>query len=230
MNLKAAIFSAVLLGVGMAVGGVAGWRIAAHVPGAEAPATTQAGNPQQHPQHKAQSGAPCWRGPLADVSAACAPPLFTGVAEIILVVEDLEASVARQWETFGIGPWEIWTFDSSNVKDMVTHGERKDFSIRIAYTRIGDTYWELVQPLDEHSTYYETLRDHGEGVHNIVFSVDDFDQTVDYMQALGVEVYNSGDWQGLKFINFDTRDHLPVIAEIYRATGEPFPEPEAVYP
>lgn len=158
-------------------------------------------------------------------------PAFLNISEIIMVVEDLDEAVARQWDEFGIGPWEIWTFDSSTVDDMMLHGERRDFSIRIAYAKIGDVYWELVQPLDQHSTYYETLRDHGPSVHNIVFEVADFYETAALMSEKGYGVFNSGNWQGTQFVNFDTRGALPVIAEIYRTpTGGSFPPPESVYP
>ncbi len=156
---------------------------------------------------------------------------FTGISEIIMVVEDLDASVKKQWDTFGIGPWEIWTLDSKNVKGMTQQGEAADFAIRIAYTKIGNTYWELVQPLDKKSTYYQTLQAKGEGVHNIVFDVADYDQTVVDMREKGVGIYNSGDWQGVKFTNFDTRGHLPVIAEIFKVEeGGSFPPPEQTYP
>jgi methylmalonyl-CoA/ethylmalonyl-CoA epimerase len=160
-----------------------------------------------------------------------AVPIFTGISEIIMVVEDLDAAVRKQWDTFGIGPWEIWTFDSSTVKDMVTHDQSVDFSIRVAYTKIGDTYWELVQPLDKKSTYYEVLKERGEGVHNIVFEVQNYDSTIAEMRNRGIGIYNSGDWQGVRFTNFDTRGVLPVIAEIFHVEeGKGFPPPEETYP
>jgi len=158
-------------------------------------------------------------------------PLFTGVSEIILVVRDLEASMKRQWEEFGIGPWQIWTFDAQSTRGLTMHGEPSDAAFRVAYTQIGDTYWELVQPLDDKSTYYETLQERGEGVHNIVFQVADFDDAASRLEALGFDRYNSAQWGAVEFINFDTRRTLSVIAEIYRvAPGEAFPPPEATYP
>jgi hypothetical protein len=158
-------------------------------------------------------------------------PAFLDVSEIIMVVEDLDEAVARQWDLFGIGPWEIWTLDNSSVDDMHQHGAPRDFAIRIAYTKIGNVHWELVEPLDTHSTYYETLRDHGPSVHNIVFKVADFDSTVSLMAARGFGTYNSGDWHGTRFINFDTRSALPVVAEIFDTPiGSSFPPPEETYP
>lgn len=161
----------------------------------------------------------------------CSEPLFTGVAEIIMVVDDLDAAMKTQWEEFGIGPWRIWTLDSSNVKDMRQRGEDREFSIRIAYTQIGDVSWELIQPLDETSTYAELLRERGEGVHNIVFSVRDYDKARAFLQSKNYQVYGGGDWQGVKFSIFDTAGALPVKAEIFHTPeGGEFPPPERVYP
>ena len=157
--------------------------------------------------------------------------MFTGISEIVMVVEDLDAAVRKQWDMFGIGPWEIWTFDSSTVKDMVTHDQPMDFAIRVAYTKIGDTHWELIQPLDKISTYYEVLTEHGEGVHNIVFEVQNYDSTIAEMRNHGIGIYNSGNWQGIEFTNFDTRGALPIIAEIFHIKdGKDFPAPESTYP
>ena len=167
----------------------------------------------------------------AESPATNGSPLFTGVSEIILVVRDLEASIKRQWEEFGIGPWQIWTFDAQSTRGLTMHGEPSDAAFRVAYTQIGDTYWELVQPLDDKSTYYETLQERGEGVHNIVFQVADFEDAAGRLEALGYESYNAAQWGAVEFINFDTRRTLSVIAEIYRvAPGEAFPPPEATYP
>ena len=169
----------------------------------------------------------------ADESKSPPPvqPMFTGISEIIIVVEDLEASMRRQWEEFGIGPWEVWTFDGNSSVKLRMRGENSTAAFRVAYTKIGDIYWELVQPLDQRSTYAEVLRTHGEGVHNIVFDVDDFDNTRRRMRALGIAEWNSGEWGDVDFINFDTRKSLSVVAEIFRVAPDgSFPPPELIYP
>jgi methylmalonyl-CoA/ethylmalonyl-CoA epimerase len=158
-------------------------------------------------------------------------PIFKDITEIVMVVENLDESVKKQWEIFGIGPWEIWTLDASTVNDMSIRGTPEDFSIRIAYTKIGNIHWELIEPLDKTSTYYEFLQTHGEGVHNIVFEVTDYDEASTHMKKRGIVSYNSGNWQGVRFINFDTRGVLPVIAELFHVKeGASFPPPERTYP
>jgi hypothetical protein len=167
---------------------------------------------------------------LNDVEASDSP-MFAGISEIIVVVHDLDASMQRQWEDFGIGPWEVWTFNNETTSSLTMHGEKYEGAFRIAYTKIGNTYWELVQPLDKSSTYYEVLQTRGEGVHNVVFEVENFDAARARFKALGIDEWNSGVWGEVEFINFDTRGTLAVVAEIYRVAPEgAFPPPEAVYP
>ena len=68
-------------------------------------------------------------------------------------------------------------------------------------------------------------------MHNIVFDVDDFDNTRRRMRALGIAEWNSGEWGDVDFINFDTRKSLSVVAEIFRVAPEgSFPPPELIYP
>jgi hypothetical protein len=158
-------------------------------------------------------------------------PTFTDITEVVMVVEDLDASVKQQWEQFGIGPWDIWTLDETTVSDQVVKGRAQGYAIKIAYAKIGNVHWELIQPLDTKSTYYEQLKTHGEGVHNIVFATEDYDATLAAMQGCGIGSHIGGTWFGTRFMNFASRPDLPVIAEIYdTAKGASFPPPEATYP
>jgi methylmalonyl-CoA/ethylmalonyl-CoA epimerase len=158
-------------------------------------------------------------------------PTFTDITEVVMVVEDLDASVKLQWEQFGIGPWDIWTLDETTVSDQVVKGRAQGYAIKIAYAKIGNIHWELIQPLDTKSTYYEQLKTHGEGVHNIVFATEDYDATLAAMQGCGIGSHIGGTWFGTRFMNFASRPDLPVIAEIYdTAKGASFPPPEATYP
>ena len=80
------------------------------------------------------------------------------IAQIGFVVRDLDAAMKTQWEEYGIGPWTIYTFDPSNVTDMVVRDERVDHAMRLAFTFIDDVMWELIQPLDDKTIYAEPPR------------------------------------------------------------------------
>lgn len=141
-------------------------------------------------------------------------PVFKKVLQVGVVVSDLDRAM-RQYEELGIGPWQAFTLDPSNMRELKVRNQRVDFSMRVAFARIGDFQWELIQPLDERSIYSEFLREKGEGLHHVAFHVDDFGQAVEFLRENGVEVLQSGEAPGLGFAYLDTKEKLSFIAEIY---------------
>ncbi len=64
-----------------------------------------------------------------------------------------------------------------------------------ALVRIGDTYFELMEPLpgfEDRSTVYKFLQTHGEGLHHLSFQTDDLDADAAHMESLGVKVLGKG--------------------------------------
>jgi len=160
-------------------------------------------------------------------------PFFKKIAQVAVVVKDVHESAKKNWDNHGIGPWGIWTFDPSSVTDMTIRGKRVDYAMRVAIATIGDVMWELIEPLDEKSIYAEFLKEHGEGLHHVLFEVDDFDKTVSHFKDKGIEMLQGGSWKGkIKYAYFDTRADLSTISEIYTPPekGEEFPPPVATYP
>jgi len=159
-------------------------------------------------------------------------PIFKKIAQVALVVKNVEERAKRYWDEFGIGPWSFYTFDPSCVENMMIHGKRVDHAMRIALAMIGDIMWELIEPLDDKSIYAEHLEKHGEGLHHVLFEVDDFDEAKTRIQQRGYGVLQSGKWHSIPYTYFDTEKPLACITEIYTPPpeGESFPAPEATYP
>ncbi len=120
-------------------------------------------------------------------------PLFKKVMQVGLVVKDLDASVRKQWDEFGIGPWAIYEFDPARMKNLTVRGKPVEHAMRMALAMIGDVMWELIQPLDDKSIYAEFLKEHGEGIHHILFGVDDFHGAEARLRAKGHEVFQGGE-------------------------------------
>jgi hypothetical protein len=159
-------------------------------------------------------------------------PLFQGVAQVGVVVRDLDAAMRDYWELYGIGPWRIYTFDPSTVETMIFRGRSVQFAIRLASAEIGGMNWELIQPLDEQSLFAEFLREHGEGLHHIAFDVPDYEGTLAICRRRGIEVLHSGlprPGKGGPYSYLDTQATLRCIAEIWPGVDPP-PPPEATYP
>lgn len=142
-------------------------------------------------------------------------PLFKRITQVALVVRSVDETVKKCTEDFGMGPWTFCTFDPSNVAEMRVRGKRVDHAIRTAHTNIGGIDWELIEPLDERSMYAEHLRTHGEGLHHVLFGVDDYAAAVREMGNKGFEELTSGDWEKGAYSYFDTRRSLGCIAEFF---------------
>lgn len=142
-------------------------------------------------------------------------PLFKRITQIGLVVRDAELTAQRCWERYRMGPWRFITFDGDNLSEARVHGRPVEYAMKTAHAWVGDIDWELVQPLDDRSIYAEHLRTKGEGLHHILFDVDDFDTAAARLQASGAPEIGFGLWNGNPFGYFDDADALGCIAELW---------------
>ncbi|WP_213697540.1 VOC family protein [Acetomicrobium sp.] len=158
--------------------------------------------------------------------------LFNQVLQIAVVVKDLEEAMKNYWDKWGIGPWSVYTFDPKNtVKDMILHGKREDYAMRLALAEIGNVQWELIQPLDDKSIYADFLKEHGEGLHHVALGVRSYEEAMELAKERGIEVIQGGTWFGFTYTYLDTRKDLATIVELYnQPEGWEFPEPEDTYP
>jgi methylmalonyl-CoA/ethylmalonyl-CoA epimerase len=69
--------------------------------------------------------------------------------QIGIVVRDLDATMRRYVDSYGIGPWQVHQFKPGDVKDWREHGLPAEPSTRIAVTMVGRVQWELIAPLDD---------------------------------------------------------------------------------
>lgn len=138
--------------------------------------------------------------------------LGTGVAQIGMVVADLEEAVAAHRAA---GPWSIWTYDRSVVPTLRCAGG-DDFAFRIALNA-GDPQLELIEPLDDRGPYAEALAEAGGALHHLGFLSTDVAATTVAMEAAGVSVLLSGSGHGADgtgaFTYYDTREALGYLTE-----------------
>jgi methylmalonyl-CoA/ethylmalonyl-CoA epimerase len=167
---------------------------------------------------------------VAAVGARLAP--FGRIAQVGIVVRDLDRSVATYSDLLGLTGWKGYTYGRPLLKDMTYRGDVGTFSMRIALSS-SQPVVELIQPVDGPSIYDESLRDHGEGLHHVGVEVPSLGDAVDRARVAGYEVLQSGRGYGLDgdggFAYLDTVDDLRIIVELLE-----FParrrEPEMTWP
>jgi methylmalonyl-CoA/ethylmalonyl-CoA epimerase len=154
-------------------------------------------------------------------------PVFTQTMQIGIVVRDLDATIRKYVDEYGIGPWQTYEFNPGNAKDLHEHGQPVARSWRIAAAMVGNVRWELIEPLDQESIYARVLAEKGGGVHHIAVAAQNFDELLDMQAKRGNEVVLSGEFEGVKVAYLDTDRDLGVILEIFKGLPKLDRKPEA---
>lgn len=149
------------------------------------------------------------------------------IAQICMVVRDIDASMKRYWEILGVGPWDVHTFNPDTVKEFKMRGEPVDgFEYIVALANLGEMQLELIQPVRNVPIYQRFLDQKGEGIHHIKELVDgkDIEATVAQYKQKGIEVTVSGRCGEDIFLYLDTESSLGMIYEIGNCGAIPAPE------
>ena len=141
-------------------------------------------------------------------------PVFDGTVQIGIVVRDVEATVRRYEDDYGIGPWQFQQIDLGEGHNYREYGEPAERSNRVAIATVGGVMWELIEPLDEEGIWARFLSEKGEGVHHVAVATPDFDETVaraERKDGLMLRCEHSG----IDIAYLDTQRDLGVTIEIF---------------
>ncbi len=162
---------------------------------------------------------------------------FDNFVQIGAVVENIDETVKVLSEVFGLGPFRVFNWPPADRADLERfyHGQPAQFTARLAFTEIGNTELELIQPLEGPSIWADFLAEHGPGLHHIRFNTFDLEPALQYLQGQGVAVAQMGHGlrPGSMFVNLDTEDRVGFGLEIFKAvrgTDGRAPRPAADHP
>ena len=161
------------------------------------------------------------------------PFLKKGIAQVALIVEDLDRTVEDYWKLFGIGPWHIYTYGKPLVKKMSYHGRPSDYKMRVALSYIGPLRIELIEMLEGDTIYADFVKGHGYGVHHFGVLVEDMQQAIRWAEAAGLTMTQDGSGFGLDgdghYAYLDTEGKLGITIELIERPKRRAP-PEKIYP
>ena len=166
--------------------------------------------------------------------------MLTDVNHLCVVTGDLERALRVWSERYGIGPWEVWTKDASNMSSVVD-GTQREYAMRAAMCQVSPTFRvELIEPLDAHGPYAQSLASRGgrDHLHHVRFDVADYAGVRTELEAAGVGVSAEEEFAGAPGVEgtfratyFDTQDELGFVLQLGEAPeGFVMPEPDEVYP
>jgi len=159
--------------------------------------------------------------------------LDNGIAQIAMVVKDLDQTVEDYWRTFGIGPWHFYTYKRPLLGMSRYHGKDADNALRIALSYFGPTRIELIEVKQGPSLQEDFILEHGYGVQHLGILVDNMDQALKDARKKGFEVIQEGSGFGPDgdghYAYLNTKEKFGVTYElIERPKGRH--TPEKIYP
>ncbi|HEX5536318.1 MAG TPA: VOC family protein [Sphingobium sp.] len=106
---------------------------------------------------------------------------FTGdFYQIGVVVRDIDAGMAHYRNILGLGPfWRLDTDYEGRYRDWSGR-----FANRNAFTKWGDVYLEMIEPVVGHGNAREWLEMRGEGIFHLGYAVDDLSQRPDGVECV----------------------------------------------
>ena len=156
-----------------------------------------------------------------------------GIAQIALVVRNLEETVEHWYRVLGVGPWHFYTYARRLVPRMTRRGLPADYQMRVALANAGAIRVELIEPIAGDTIYQEFIDQHGYGVQHLGILVDDMATALAQARAAGFTMTQDGagfgpDGDG-HYAYLDTEAKLGTTIELIERPKRRHP-PEKVYP
>jgi hypothetical protein len=139
------------------------------------------------------------------------------VVQVGIVVRDAVATANAWTERFQLAPPHIidWPPPGRNLEETCTYrGERGDFRMRLAFVETASIQLEFIEPLEGNNIYAEFLEQHGEGLHHILFEVDDPKAVAAGLNAPILQSGGSTLRPGALWTYLDTQEILGCIVEL----------------
>ncbi len=125
--------------------------------------------------------------------------ILKDINSVGIVVNDLYNTLELYTSYYGLGPWEIYESGSEII----------------AKSKIDSTTWEIVQPFDNKSIYFELAGNNREGLSYLGYKVTDMDSAIRLFNNIKVKMLDRGNLAGKDYAFFDTRKDLKHVAKIY---------------
>src|SRR5215218_10578760 len=146
-------------------------------------------------------------------------PVCNETAQLGIVVRDLEATLRRYEDDYGIGPWQFAQINLGEANNYREYGQPVERSNRSAFATVGQVMWELIEPLDEEGIYARFLAEKGEGIHHVAVATPNFDETVARAEREN-NVILSGEIRGVRVAYFAPERDLGVVLEVFSGTPD----------
>ena len=125
------------------------------------------------------------------------------VEQIGIVVKDMDQAIDYYSSTFGWGPFHVMDFE---MKGATYRGQICDCRLKIGFYHADPVEIELIQVLEGDTPHTEFLRERGEGLQHLRFSVDNLDDMLAKLAKQGIKPVFQHSYPeiGISFAYLDT--------------------------
>jgi methylmalonyl-CoA/ethylmalonyl-CoA epimerase len=145
----------------------------------------------------------------------------TEIRQIGVVVTDLDKTVDFL-TALGLGPFEIRTatHPAARVK-----GKTRSYEVRLALSQQGPVQLELIEYQRGETIQKDFLDARGEGLHHILFRVNNLEETLDKFKAKGIDVLQEDRFVGGGGLAYTGTDKIGgIIMEVAQRPADYDPE------
>lgn len=149
------------------------------------------------------------------------------LVKIGLVVDDIEQAARNFSGLFGVEAPEIimppkeYTPDQTGETYTIFRGVHVPARVKLANLQMGPVTIELLEPLDEASPYTEFKKKHGQGVNFITFTVNGFDEHIDFIESQEIPLVHKGEYGSGRYCFFDSIPQLGVMLGLQELGPKP---------
>ncbi len=154
------------------------------------------------------------------------------VAQVGLVVKDLDRAMEGYWKTAGIGPWSIVTTGAPPLICLY-HGRPACYKIRLATARSGHVQMELIEYISGDTIHRDFLEAGKTGIEHVGIFVPNLEEALQPYLHQGIGILQRAEGLGVKgdgcYAYLDTEPVLGTILELIQSSSQPVP-PDRIYP
>lgn len=147
------------------------------------------------------------------------PPSEETVAQIAIIVNDIDQACERYAAVFGIDRPEWFLTESADQSQIRYQGQPTQARAKLAFIQFANLTLELIEPVDGPSVWRDHLERCGESVHHIAFIVDGMQQTVADFAERGLPMVQKGEYPGGRYAYLAAADKLGMDIELLENDG-----------
>jgi len=125
---------------------------------------------------------------------------FAEIKTIGVVVKDIDRAI-DYYTSLGIGPFEPVRMQ---LTDKWFRGEPAQFRSKAMMAKLRPVGFELIQPVEGPSSFFEFLDKRGEGIHHLGFLAQDLDAEEEKLVRKGIQVRQKARGEDCGFTHFET--------------------------